>query len=65
MGKGVAKGKDLGQIDMRAIAPTLAKIMGAALPDAQAKAVIKKLRPMLRRKASGKVPTTPFNQPRL
>ena len=39
MGKGVAKGKDLGQIDMRAIAPTLAKIMGAALPDAQAKAI--------------------------
>lgn len=33
-GQGVAKGKDLGAIDMRAIAPTLAKIMGAALPDA-------------------------------
>jgi uncharacterized sulfatase len=37
----------------------------AIKPDAQAKAVIEKLRPMLRRKASGKVPTTPFNQPRL
>lgn len=33
-GQGVARGKDLGAIDMRAIAPTLAKIMGAALPDA-------------------------------
>lgn len=31
MGKGVAKGKDLGQIDMRAIAPTLARVMGAEL----------------------------------
>ncbi|MGB3930701.1 MAG: alkaline phosphatase family protein, partial [Sphingobium sp.] len=31
MGKGVAKGKDLGQIDMRAIAPTLARVMGADL----------------------------------
>jgi iduronate 2-sulfatase len=37
----------------------------AIKPDAQAKAVIGKLRPMLRRKASGKAPTTPFNQPRL
>lgn len=35
MGKGVAPGKDLGRIDMRAIAPTLARIMGATLPDAQ------------------------------
>lgn len=35
MGKGVARGKDLGQVDMRAIAPTLAKIMGAQLPDAE------------------------------
>lgn len=31
MGKGVAKAKDLGQIDMRAIAPTLARVMGAEL----------------------------------
>lgn len=36
MGKGVPAGKHLGVIDMRAIAPTLAKIMGAALPDAEA-----------------------------
>ncbi|QGP80255.1 alkaline phosphatase family protein [Sphingobium sp. CAP-1] len=35
MGKGVAKAKDLGRIDMRAIAPTLARVMGAALPDAE------------------------------
>jgi predicted AlkP superfamily pyrophosphatase or phosphodiesterase len=35
MGQGVAKGRNLGEIDMRAIAPTLAKIMGAALPDAE------------------------------
>ncbi|MFB0875075.1 MULTISPECIES: alkaline phosphatase family protein [unclassified Sphingobium] len=31
MGKGVAKAKDLGQIDMRAIAPTLARVMGTEL----------------------------------
>ncbi|MEC3951331.1 alkaline phosphatase family protein [Sphingobium sp. HWE2-09] len=36
MGGGVAKGKDLGRIDMRAIAPTLAKLMGGTLPDANA-----------------------------
>lgn len=35
MGKGVAAGKDMGPIDMRAIAPTLARIMGTDLPDAQ------------------------------
>lgn len=35
MGKHVAANKDLGRIDMRAIAPTLAGIMGAALPQAQ------------------------------
>ncbi|WP_303759347.1 alkaline phosphatase family protein [Sphingobium yanoikuyae] len=36
MGPGVKPGKDLGLIDMRAIAPTLAKAMGASLPDAEA-----------------------------
>ncbi len=35
MGKGVAKGRNLGEIDMRAIAPTLAKLMGVNLPDAE------------------------------
>lgn len=39
MGKGVARGKDMGLIDMRAIAPTLAKVMGASLPDADAAAI--------------------------
>lgn len=39
MGPGVKPGKDLGLIDMRAIAPTLAKAMGASLPDAEAAAV--------------------------
>lgn len=39
MGPGVTPGKDLGLIDMRAIAPTLAKAMGASLPDAEAAAV--------------------------
>ena len=34
MGKGVPAAKSLGQIDMRSIAPTLARIMGASLPDA-------------------------------
>lgn len=39
MGKGIPAGKDLGRIDMRAIAPTLAKIMGADLPTAQVDAL--------------------------
>lgn len=39
MGKDVAKGRNLGEIDMRAIAPTLARQMGANLPDAQAPAL--------------------------
>ena len=39
MGKGIPVGKDLGRIDMRAIAPTLAKIMGADLPTAQVDAL--------------------------
>jgi len=34
-GPGIAKARDLGEIDMRAIAPTLAKVMGASLPDAE------------------------------
>ena len=39
MGKGVPRGKDLGAIDMRAIAPTLATIMGTTLPDADKPAI--------------------------
>ena len=35
MGKGVAAGKDLGRVDMRAVAPTLAKLLGASLPAAE------------------------------
>ena len=38
-GKGVPKGKSLGVIDMRAIAPTLARIMGFAMPSADVPAV--------------------------
>jgi uncharacterized sulfatase len=34
-------------------------------PDTETKAVIERLRPQLRAKASGKIPTTPFNPPRL
>jgi uncharacterized sulfatase len=34
-------------------------------PDARASAVIRRLRPLLRSKVSGKVPTTPFNPVRL
>ena len=37
----------------------------ALKPDAQAKAVMKHLRKLLEKKASGKVPTTPFNPKRL
>lgn len=39
MGKGVQKGRNLGEIDMRAIAPTLAKFMGLTLPDAEVPAL--------------------------
>ena len=35
IGKNVAKAKNWGEIDMRSIAPTLARIMGAKLPDAE------------------------------
>lgn len=38
MGKGVAKGRNLGPMDMRAIAPTLAKRMGVVLSDAKVSA---------------------------
>jgi hypothetical protein len=33
-GPGIAAGKNLGEIDMRAIAPTLARLMGVPLPTA-------------------------------
>ncbi|MBT2187985.1 alkaline phosphatase family protein [Sphingobium nicotianae] len=39
LGKGIAKGKDLGVIDMRAIAPTVASLLGAELPNAELKAL--------------------------
>jgi predicted AlkP superfamily pyrophosphatase or phosphodiesterase len=35
MGKDIPAGRDLGRIDMRGIAPTLARIMGFSLPDAE------------------------------
>lgn len=35
MGKGIKRGRNLGEIDMRAIAPTLAAIMGVTLNDAE------------------------------
>jgi predicted AlkP superfamily pyrophosphatase or phosphodiesterase len=39
MGRGVAKGRDLGEIDMRAIAPTLARVMRGTLPAAEVPAI--------------------------
>jgi predicted AlkP superfamily pyrophosphatase or phosphodiesterase len=39
MGKRVPKGRALGEIDMRAIAPTLAGILGVSLPDAEVPAI--------------------------
>ncbi|MEV4935334.1 alkaline phosphatase family protein [Sphingobium sp. LMA1-1-1.1] len=39
MGEGIPAGRKLGQVDMRAIAPTLARIMGAGLPDAEKPAI--------------------------
>ncbi|HEX7819088.1 MAG TPA: ectonucleotide pyrophosphatase/phosphodiesterase [Sphingobium sp.] len=38
-GPGIAKARDLGFIDLRAIAPTLANVLGVALPDAEAPAL--------------------------
>jgi hypothetical protein len=35
MGEGISKGKSLGVIDMRMIAPTLASVMRARLPTAE------------------------------
>ncbi len=35
MGNGIAKGKDLGLIDMRQIAPTVAQMLGVSLPAAK------------------------------
>ncbi len=40
VGPGVPAGKDLGLIDMRDIAPTLAKKVGLALPSADGKALL-------------------------
>jgi hypothetical protein len=39
MGAGFQKGRNFGEIDMRAIAPTLAKAMGLTLPDAEVAAI--------------------------
>lgn len=38
-GEGIAKGRSVGAIDMRSIAPTLARVMGVAFPAAEAKGV--------------------------
>ena len=38
-GPGIAKGKDLGVLDMRAIAPSIARRLGASLPSAEMPAV--------------------------
>jgi hypothetical protein len=35
MGEGIAQGRDLGVIDMRQIAPTVASILGVSLPTAK------------------------------
>jgi predicted AlkP superfamily pyrophosphatase or phosphodiesterase len=39
-GKGLGKSGSLGEIDMRDIAPTLAKVMGVALPRADGKPLL-------------------------
>jgi len=41
MGKRIPAGKSYGEIDMRSIAPTLARIMGVALPDAEMPSLIR------------------------
>jgi hypothetical protein len=35
MGNGVAKGKDLGVVDMRQVAPSIGALLGVTLPDAK------------------------------
>jgi predicted AlkP superfamily pyrophosphatase or phosphodiesterase len=40
MGPPIPKARDLGEIDMRAIAPTLAQIMGVSMPDAEKPTVL-------------------------
>ncbi|MBX9665947.1 ectonucleotide pyrophosphatase/phosphodiesterase [Novosphingobium sp.] len=39
MGPGIPAGRSLGEVDMRSIAPTLAKLMGGTLPDAEMPAI--------------------------
>jgi predicted AlkP superfamily pyrophosphatase or phosphodiesterase len=39
-GKGVPTARDIGSIDMRDIAPTLAALLGVQLPQAQGKALL-------------------------
>ena len=39
MGPGIPKGRALGEVDQRTIAPTLAAIMGAKLSDAEVPAL--------------------------
>jgi hypothetical protein len=39
-GQGIAAGRDLGRIDMRDIAPTLAALLGVKLPDAEGRDVL-------------------------
>jgi hypothetical protein len=38
-GPGIARGRDLGIIDMRQIAPSLAQLLGVSLPTARAKSL--------------------------
>jgi predicted AlkP superfamily pyrophosphatase or phosphodiesterase len=38
-GPGIAKGSRLGVVDMRAIAPSIAHVLGVPMPDAEAKPV--------------------------
>ena len=38
-GPGIARGRDLGVVDIRAIAPTLAHVLGVSLPDAEVRAL--------------------------
>jgi hypothetical protein len=40
VGPGVAAGKDLGVIDMRSIAPTLAGLVGLQMPSADGKSLL-------------------------
>jgi hypothetical protein len=42
VGPGVARGRDLGKIDMRDVAPTVAALLGLAMPNVEGRNVLRR-----------------------